>query len=106
MMNELAASPTRGLVPQFNQVIAFVHRLGEGDGKLADDNDACVKHTEMFGTLERTARSTRTLFRSAKKCLAHGAQSLQGNDTLAFMGGATVPFVIRRLETGNYRLIG
>jgi hypothetical protein len=72
-------------------------------GGIPDD------YRETFTQFEidmRAAGKSRRLFRTRQSWLGLGIKSLEIGDEIWILGGAEVPFILRKLQHGTYRLIG
>ncbi|KAK3671873.1 hypothetical protein LTR78_008239 [Recurvomyces mirabilis] len=70
------------------------------------DAEESIARAEVFPRLYQVARSKRRIFRTSDGALGHGAERLQGGDVVAFLVGATIPFILRPIDVDQYRLIG
>ncbi|PQE24591.1 heterokaryon incompatibility protein [Rutstroemia sp. NJR-2017a BVV2] len=73
---------------------------------LSSDADHTRAPMEQMRQEIEHANDRRSLFRTSVGSLGIGPQSLQILDEVWILNGATVPFVLRPREDGNYQLIG
>ena len=68
-----------------------------------------ISYRDLFSDFERELRysgNARCLFRTARRYLGIGAQSLQTDDEIWILGGFDAPVILRKPVYGSYRLIG
>lgn len=112
-------------LPDTERVIAFRRCQGLGDKSQGHDHSdggiltGCIDQAPLhhlepvdndrvasFETRVAEVKKCRRMFHTEKKYFGIGPQSIEVGDEVWLLRGANVPFVLRRLEVGNYQVIG
>ncbi|KAH0536279.1 hypothetical protein FGG08_006840 [Glutinoglossum americanum] len=102
-VSDLSTRYTDGIIPDWNTIERMIEIGQDEDSPEKKDLDRDYDHiAESF----RVAYSGRRLFRTERNYIGITAQSLQEGDTVWVLAGATVPTVLRRLQNGNWKLVG
>ncbi|KAF2763008.1 HET-domain-containing protein [Pseudovirgaria hyperparasitica] len=106
------------IVPQWHTLLAaepedspyglalYKERFSEIVGRMFKGGYNPVRLSQLHHELENSSGSVRRVFRTQSQLLGTGARSLQAGDEIWILRGASVPFVLRRMANGRYRLVG
>ena len=103
VLSDLSARGTGGIIPDWNTIQRLI-KIGMDE--TSPRKRILDRDFDLIAKSFRDAYSGRRLFRTKDNYFGIAAQSLQEDDAVWVLAGAAVPMVLRRLPSGNWRLVG
>ncbi|KAI9773498.1 MAG: hypothetical protein M1839_002080 [Geoglossum umbratile] len=103
VISDLSTRGTDGVIPDWTTIERLIKT---GQDETAPEKKDLDRDSDHIAESFRIACGGRRLFRTDRNYLGIAAQSLQKGDVVWVLAGAAVPVVLRRLPSGNWKLVG